>query len=260
LSTGKEIRIKRIRGADGRILMVALDHAAVAGPMDNLADPRRVLEAVVEGEPDSLLLTRGMLRHAGDVIPSHVGVVMRISGGFTVLQGGMEFRDRIISSVEEALRWGADGVAVTIKYGHEMEGEFIQAASMVADACDRWGVPLLVEAMVALRGGAGLSEDEALAVAARAAAEIGADLIKVAYPVKEGDIRPVVEGCPVPVLVLGGEKGEDEKVLAMVEKALEEGAAGVAMGRNVWQRKDPASFLDRLRAVMGRSTVGDESG
>lgn len=252
MSVGKQVRMKRISGDDGKILMVAMDHAAIGGPMRYLEDPRRALEAVMEGSPDALLLTRGMLRHGWQAVPPQVGIVMRISGGFTILEGAQEFRDRIISTVEDALRWGADGVAVTVKFGHELEGEFIQAASTVADACDRWEVPFLVEAMVALRGSSGLAEDEALAVAARSAAELGADMVKIKYPSKEGDLVDVASGCPVPVLVLGGERAADDEVLEMVSRAMQDGAAGVAMGRNVWQRDDPQEFLGRLQSAMGR--------
>jgi len=252
MSVGKRLRMKRIRGDDGKILMVAMDHAAIGGPMRGLERPLESLRAVVEGSPDSIMLTRGMLRHGWEALPPQVGLVMRISGGFTILEGSQEFRDRVISGVDEALRWGADGVAVTVKFGHELEGEFIQAASRVADACDRWGMPLLIEVMIAQRGGSGLAEDEALAVAARSAAELGADMVKIAYPSKEGNLVPVTRGCPVPVLVLGGRKTGDEEVLSMVEAAMAEGAAGVAMGRNVWQREDPAQFLGRLHAALGR--------
>jgi DhnA family fructose-bisphosphate aldolase class Ia len=252
MATGKQVRMNRIRGDDGKILMVAMDHAAIGGPMRYLESPLEAIEAVVKGGPDSLLLTRGMLRHGWKAVPSHVGVLLRISGGFTILEGAQEFRDRVISTVEDALRWGVDGVAVTVKFGHELEGEFIQAVSAVADACDRWEVPLLVEAMAALRGSSGLEEEEALAVAARSAAELGADLVKVKYPSKEGDLAEVAKGCPVPILVLGGEKAADDEVLDMVSRALKEGAAGVTMGRNVWQREDAAEFVRRLRSVMGR--------
>lgn len=252
MSTGKQVRMNRICGDDGKILMVAMDHAAIGGPMRHLEDPRRAIEAVVKGSPDSLLLTRGMLRHGWQAVPSHVGLVLRISGGFTILEGAQEFRDRVISTVEDALRWGVDGVAVTVKFGHELEGEFIQAVSAVSDACDRWEVPLLIEAMVALRGSSGLAEDEALAVAARSAAELGADMVKIKYPSKGGNLVKVAGGCPVPVLVLGGEKAADDEVIEMVSRAIYDGAAGVAMGRNVWERDDPEEFMRRLGTALGR--------
>ena len=114
---------------------------------------------------------------------------------------------------------------------------------------------MLLEVMVALRGSAGLPEDEALAVAARSAAELGADIVKITYPRKGGTLAPVTAGCPVPVLVLGGEKADDREVLDMVRRAVSEGASGVAMGRNVWQREDPAGFMRLLAEAMGRGEV-----
>lgn len=252
MSTGKQLRMRRIVGEDGRMLMVAMDQAAVGGSMIYLADPLRAVQAVMEAQPDSLLLTRGMLRHGWEAVAAPVGLVMRISGGFTILEGAREFRDRIITGVEEALRWGSDGVAVAVKFGHELEGEFIQAVSAVADACDRWGVPLIIEAMVALRGSAGLSEEEALAVAARAAAELGADLVQLRYPAKGGNLVEAIRGCPVPVLVQCGDTMDDDAVLGVVESAVEDGAAGVALGRNAWQRDDPATFIQRVHAALGR--------
>jgi DhnA family fructose-bisphosphate aldolase class Ia len=224
--------------------------------MHYLKDPEEAIESVIEGVPDSLLLTRGMLRHGWKAIPPEVGLVLRISGGFTILEGAQEFRDRVISTVEDALRWGVDGVAVTVKFGHELEGEFIQAVSRVADSCDRWEMPLLIEAMVALRGTAGIAEDEALAVVARSAAELGADMVKIKYPSKGGNLVEVAEGCPVPVLVLGGEKAGDQEVLEMIGRAVEEGACGVTMGRNVWQRENPAGFMKQIHSLLGREIDG----
>ena len=80
MSVGKQMRMKRIQGEDGKILMVAMDHAAIGGPMEGLESPLEALQAVVEGSPDSILLTRGMLGHGWEAIPPHVGLVMRISG------------------------------------------------------------------------------------------------------------------------------------------------------------------------------------
>lgn len=257
MSTGKQIRMGRICGPDGRVLMVAMDHAAIGGPMQYLKDPEAAIESVAEGIPDSLLLTRGMLRHGWKAVPPEVGLILRISGGFTILEGAQEFRDRIISTVEDALRWGVDGVAVTVKFGHELEGEFIQAVSRIADDCDRWEVPLLIEAMIGLRGSSGLAEDEALAVAARSAAELGADMVKIKYPAKGGNLTEVAEGCPVPILVLGGEKAGDEEILDMVRRAVDEGACGVTMGRNVWQRENPAEFMAKIHALLGRDVANE---
>lgn len=254
MSTGKEIRLRRILG-DGRgTLMIALDQAAVMGPVGLLRRPEEAVRLVSEASPDSLLLTRGMFRHGLRELPPGLGLVMRVSGGFTVLEGAREFRDRIITGVEEALRWGADGVAAAVKYGHEMEGEFIQAVSVLSDTCDRWGIPLVMEAMVALRGSAGLSEEEALAVTARVAAELGADAVILKYPLKGGNLVEAVEGCSVPVLVSLVASAGGENLLALAERAIGDGAAGVMLDASALDRDTAKAWLRSLRDLLpGRS-------
>ncbi|WP_287155791.1 hypothetical protein [Candidatus Solincola tengchongensis] len=250
MSTGKEVRLRRILGGGGGTLMVALDQAAVVGPVGLLARPQEAVRLVMGGSPDSLLMTRGMFRHGLPETPSQPGLVMRVSGGFTVLEGAREFRDRLISGVEEALRWGADGVAAAVKFGHELEGEFIQAVSALSDACDRWGVPIVLEAMVALRGSAGLSEEEALAVTARVAAELGADVVVLRYPVKGGDLTEAVRGCPVPVLVSLGETHGGADPLEVAGRALRDGAAGVLLDASSLERESGEEMLRSLRSLL----------
>ncbi len=247
MAAGKEVRLRRVLGDAGRTLMVALDQAAVVGPAGLLESPEEAVRSVAGGGPDSLLLTRGMLRHGVRGASPRTGLVMRVSGGFTVLEGAREFRDRMVTGVEEALRWGADGVAAAVKFGHELEGEFIQAVSALSDACDRWGVPLVVEAMVALRGSAGLSEEEALAVTARVAAELGADVVVLRYPVKGGDLRGAVRGCPVPILVKLGDTGTAEDHLVVAERAVGDGAAGVLLEAMALDRDRASDIIRSLR-------------
>lgn len=250
MSTGKEIRLRRILGDGGGTLMVALDQAAVMGPVGLLGRPEEAIRLVLEGSPDSLLLTRGMFRHGLRDLSPGLGLVMRVSGGFTALEGAREFRDRLITGVEEALRWGADGVVAAVKFGHEMEGEFIQAVSALSDACDRWGVPLVVEAMVALRGSAGLSEEEALAVTARVAAELGADAVILKYPLKGGNLAGAVGGCPVPVLVSLRASAGEEDLAELAQRAMGDGAAGVVLDASALDREKAASLPRSLRALL----------
>ncbi len=249
MATGKDVRLARILSGDGKGLVVAMDHAAIAGPMRALADPERIISQVVAGGPNALLLTRGMLCHGRSAMRPSVGIILRISGGFTVL-GGSDFQDRIISDVETAIRLGADGVAVTIKFGHDKEGEFIEQASHVADTCARWGMPLLVEALLIERDTPSIPEWEKLCIAARASAELGADLVKIRFPEDSACFNDLVAGCPVPVLVLGGDVKDESEVLAMAERAMQAGAAGFVMGRNVWLSPDPAAMVKKILQVV----------
>ncbi|MGQ9475064.1 MAG: class I fructose-bisphosphate aldolase [Actinomycetota bacterium] len=254
MSTGKEIRLRRILGEGRGTLIIALDQAAVMGPVSLLRRPEEAVRLVLEGSPDSLLLTRGMFRHGLQEQPPGLGLVMRVSGGFTVLEGAREFRDRMIMGVEEALRWGADGVAAAVKFGHEMEGEFIQAVSALSDACDRWGVPLVMEAMVALRGSAGLSEEEALAVTARVAAELGADVVILKYPLKGGNLVEAVEGCPVPVLVSLEASAGGVNLLELAKRAKGDGASGVVLDASALDREGATEPLPSLRDLLAGRT------
>jgi DhnA family fructose-bisphosphate aldolase class Ia len=173
-----------------------------------------------------------------------MSVVLRLTGGFTVLGG--KFEEELISSVETALMYGAAGAAVTVKFGHEREGEFARQASLVADSCERWGMPLMIEAMA--RGKDMKSTDpKGILLASRAAQEIGADIVKTYYTGDPESFRQVVEGCPVPVVILGGAKMETvEQVFSDVHASLQAGGKGIAIGRNIWQHGNTRRMVEAM--------------
>ena len=258
MDCGKQLRMRNIFREDGRTLIVAMDHAAIAGAMGALQDPAGIIEKMAEGGADAILTTRGMLEKGYPAIRRGMGIIMRISGGFTLLTEPARFYDRIISSVETALRWGADAVAITIKYGHPDEGALIEQASRVADICNEWGMPLMIEVMVRGERVEKLGSNLALSIACRAAFEIGADFVKVNYPDQKDTFRKMVEECPVPLVILGGEKLDSpEQLLKMVEDSLEAGGKGVAMGRNIWGAVDPKQMVGDLASIIHGSSLGD---
>jgi DhnA family fructose-bisphosphate aldolase class Ia len=173
---------------------------------------------------------------------------MRLTGGFTVLGG--KFEEEVISSPEAALAMGAAGAAVTVKFGHEREGDLTRNASFVADSCERLGLPLMVEAMA--KGKDLKSTDpRGVVLAARAAQEIGADLVKTYYTGDPESFRTVVAGCPVPIVILGGEKSDTlEHVFADVFHAMEAGARGIAIGRNIWQHGKTKAMVEAMVGIV----------
>ena len=247
---GKELRLRRIFAEDGKSLVVAMDHAAIIGPQGNLAQPQEMVKKVMAGKPDAILTTKGMLHATHRVLDPNVAVILRISGGFTMLGDFTDFQDRIISSVEEAIRYGADGVAITVKYGHKNEGEFIEQASFIADSCSNWGIPLMIEVWPAGPNVEKPSDLKAVKLGSRAAAEIGADIIKTYYTGSQESFAEVSGGCPVPVVILGGEKGSTEDLFKMIKASLSGGSAGVAMGRNVWGHDNPEQMAKALRGLI----------
>jgi len=245
MNVGKQIRMNSLfNKATGNSVCIAMDHGGIAGPMEGINDPAKLVKQCVDGGADCILTTRGFARAAADAWDRQTSLLLRLTGGFTVLGG--KFEEEMISSVQAAVECGAAGAAVTVKFGHPREGEFTRNASLVADECARLGMPLMVEAMA--KGKDLKSTDvKGVKLAARAAMEIGADLVKTYYTGDPDSFREVVEGCPVPILILGGEKTDnDEDIISDVYNAMQAGARGIAMGRNIWQRENVQAMIEAM--------------
>jgi DhnA family fructose-bisphosphate aldolase class Ia len=245
MNPGKTLRMNALfPKGDGRTVIVAIDHGGIAGPLDGIGRPAPLIRACVEGRADGVLTTRGFVRAAIGEWKPPLALILRLTGGFTVLGG--RFEEEMISSPETAVSYAAACAAVTVKFGHDREGEFIRQASLAADACERLGMPLMIEAMA--RGKDVKATDPAgVKLAARAAQEIGADIVKSYYTGDPDSFRGVVEGCPVPVVILGGEKTESlEQVFKEVYDSLQAGAAGIAIGRNIWQHANPRAMVEAM--------------
>jgi DhnA family fructose-bisphosphate aldolase class Ia len=232
------------RPSDGRSVIVAIDHGGIAGPIPGIVKPAPLMRACVLGGADAVLTTRGFIKASSQEWAPSTALILRLTGGFTVLGGG--FEEEQISSPETALRYGASAAAVTVKFGHPREGDFIRQASLVADTCEQWNLPLMIEAMA--KGENLKSTDwEGVKLAARAAQEIGADIVKSYYTSDPESFRAVIEGCPAPVVILGGEKTEDlGRVFAEVYDSLQAGGAGIAIGRNIWQHANPQTVVEAM--------------
>ena len=246
---GKQIRMNSLfNKSTGNSLCIAVDHGGIAGPMEGINDPAKLVQQCVVGGADCILTTRGFARAAAAGWDRKTSLLLRLTGGFTTLGG--KFEEEMITSPETAVEYGAAGVAVTVKFGHEREGEFTQNASFTADKCDRLGLPLMVEAMAK---GKELesTNPKGIKLASRAAMEIGADIVKTYYTGDPDSFREVVEGCPIPILILGGPKSDsDEEVISNVYYAMQAGARGIAMGRNIWQRKNVQTMIEAMAGLV----------
>ncbi len=253
MNTGKRIRMSSIFRKDTEnTVIIAADHGGIAGPMPGLTEPRTLIAECVRGGADAVLTTRGFAGAAENAWERSTSLIIRVTGGFTTL-GGM-FEEQMISSAEAALRYGACAVAATVKFGHSREGEFIRQVSLLADDCERWGLPLMVEAL------AGGNDGGEIGIACRAAAEIGADFVKTPYTGDPDSFAGVVEGCPVPVLILGGAVTDKyEKVFSDVYNALQVGAKGIAMGRNIWQDTDTTKMVTAMAGLVHRRWTAEQA-
>lgn len=249
MNTGKTIRMNSIfRKDNGKSVIVAIDHGGIAGPMKGINEPGKLIEDCVAGGADGVLTTRGFARAAEGAFDRSLGLILRMTGGFTVLGGG--FEEEMITSPETALRYGSAGAAVTVKFGHPREGFFTRQASIVADSCEEWGLPLMIEAMA--KGKDLKSTDPAgVMLASRAAAEIGADIIKTYYTGDPDSFAQVIEGCMVPVVILGGAKTDSiEEVFSDVYYSIQAGGSGIAIGRNIWQHENTKVMIEAMAGII----------
>lgn len=244
-SPGKTRRLHRLLPTAGRGVLLPVDQPLTVGPLPGLVDPRRDLPRLLAGRPDAVIAHRGLIAQ-GLLADSRSAVVQHLSAA-TTLSHRADAKT-LLTGVTDALHLGVDAVSVHISFGDPEEPAMLAAAGRVAACCDEWGLPLLVMAYVA--GVAPDREPAKIAHAARVAAEIGADVVKVPYTGCVDSFATVVASCFVPVVVAGGAKGDWSRVLADVSQAVTAGARGVCVGRNVFQHDDPRTALAALRAVV----------
>ena len=242
LDYGMQHRLSRIFRPDtGRTVMLAFDHGYFQGPTSGLE--RIDLNIVpLAGQADALMATRGILRSA---VPPGVqsALVVRASGGASILKELSN--ERRAMSVEDAVRIDAAAMAVQVFIGGEFETQSIQNLTGLVDDGMRVGMPVLGVTAV----GKELTRDARyLRLATRITAELGAQIVKT-YFCEEG-FETVTTCCPVPVIMAGGKKLPIDQALTMAYRAMAAGAAGVDMGRNIFQRSNPAAMLEAVRAVV----------
>jgi len=247
---GKQIRLERIvdRGS-GRTVIVPMDHGVTVGPIPGIVNMREMVNAMAEGGANAVLGHMGLPLHGHRRYGKDVGLILHLSGS-TVWSPDPNAKV-LVNTVENALRNGADGVSVHVNIGAANEADMLRDLGEVSVKCMEWGMPLL--AMMYTRGEKFSSETslEGIRHAARIAAELGADLVKVNYTGSPASFAKVVEGCPIPVLIAGGEKARNDKeILNAVKGALEAGAKGVCIGRNAWQHRHPARFVRAVCAMV----------
>lgn len=243
--SGKTLRLSRIT-RHGRMLCVPMDHGVTSGPITGLEKPWRTIQAVARGGASAILAHKGVVKSLPE--PPSVGVIVHLNANTSL--GPAPNRKVVVSRVEEAIRLGADAVSVHVNVGADEEPEMLRDLGLVADECDSWGIPLI--AMMYPRGPRIKGADaQTVAHVARVGAELGADIVKTVLPENPDGFRLVVETCPVPVVLAGGVKVDDDlKVLEMAQVAIDSGALGITFGRNVFAHRDPERITRALAMVV----------
>ncbi|MBI5922168.1 MAG: 3-hydroxy-5-phosphonooxypentane-2,4-dione thiolase [Betaproteobacteria bacterium] len=239
---GMKNRLARIFNPEsGKTVMLAFDHGYFQGPTTGL---ERVDISILPLAPsaDALMLTRGILR---SIIPASTakGVVMRASGGPSILKELSN--ENIAVDMEDALRMNVSAVAVQVFIGGEFETQSVHNLTRLVDAGMKVGMPVLGVTAV----GKDMARDaKYMGLASRICAELGAAFVKTYYVPEDFDT--VTAACPVPIVIAGGKKLPELEALTMAANAIQAGALGVDMGRNIFQSDAPVAMLQAVRKVV----------
>ena len=254
MKSGKEKRLQRLMN-NGRCVMIPMDHGVTLGPIKGLEDINEAVAQAASGGGDAVVLHRGV---ACRVNHNRLSLVVHLFG--STKESADPSRKVRICSVKQAVRLGADAVSLHCNVGVACEHDMMVAMGSVIEEAEEYGIPVL--AMMYHGGKDGDIRDKANRImhVVRLGAELGADIIKTSYTGDMKSFQQVVAHCPVPILVAGGPKMDtDLDVFRMVHDALACGAAGVAIGRNVFQHRYPARMVAALSALVHHNATPDQA-
>jgi putative autoinducer-2 (AI-2) aldolase len=251
LDWGMKNRLSRIFSPQsGRTVMLAIDHGYFQGPTTGL---ERIDLSILPLVPhaDTLMLTRGILR---SIVPPSLSksIVLRVSGGTSILKELSN--EQIAVDIEESIRLNVCAMAVQVFIGGEFEKESIINMTRMVDIGTRYGIPTLAVTAV----GKDMARDARyFRLATRICAELGAHYVKTYY-IDEG-FETVTASCPVPIVMAGGKKMPEPDALTMAYNAVQQGACGVDMGRNIFQSEDPVAMIQAVKAVVHGNETPDKA-
>jgi len=263
MQLGKMLRFRRIFPRRNS-LIVAIDHGKYWGAIKGVERPVELVKMIAESEADGIMATPSIIELVGSSV-GNLAVIARLDGGTTIFDDLTE--DRMITTVDHAISLGVDAGCVMCYIGCKRSPFLQQKVGLLAAKCANFGLPLIVEALPAkilqfhfikdIKTSEKLEEtrevlnpNDIMAVS-RVATELGADVVKTHYVGTVEEYRKIVECTLVPILVAGGPKTQtDEEFLAIIKNAMDAGAKGIVMGRNVWQHKNPRGMIKALSKIV----------
>ena len=256
--TGAELRTGRFFDRESRrSFMVAFDHGLPLRVPPEAGRALEIVEKIVAGEPDGVLISPGMLERAGHLFAFRGAPLPIVRSDFAYIDERLKDlgdQHRVLLTPQDAAALGAEAMVMYLIFGPEEGAVFadnVRAIANTAREAHRLGIPLIVETVLWGARSADRRDPDLLAYGCRMATELGADVIKTEYTGDPETMAEVVEGCPAPVLTLGGAKGDSEEaVVEAARGAIEGGARGIIFGRNVWQAEDPVKMSTALREAV----------
>lgn len=244
---GTEIRMRRLfPTAQRKLFSVPLDHSVSMGPIDGLEALAPLATELQAGGVDLLVVTKGAVRQVAPVLAPHVRLGVHVSASTSL--GATANRKVLVGTAQEAVGLGADLLSVQVNFGVPEEPEMLRDLGEAADQCRTLGLPLLCMAYVKKANGGSPEETRH---AARAAADTGADIVKTSYPGSRDEFAKLCATTPVPVLIGGGVRLDDETAfLTIVREAMGAGGAGICIGRNLFQRRPLRPLLEQVAGLL----------
>ena len=256
MNIGKRIRKKRIfNRQSGKTVIVPLDHGVTMGPIEGLENIDQTVNMIIRGGANAAVVHKGIVMSTNRSEDTDIGLIIHLSAS-TALTPEPDSKISVCD-VEEAVALGADAVSVHVNIGADMESVMLAFLGRTARECYRWGMPLL--AMMYPRGKTVQQNLASIKHAARVGGELGADLVKCPYTGSPESFAEVVRGCPVPVVIAGGSKQTDAQTMNMIEGAMKAGAAGLSIGRNAFQHKNPEAFVRAACQIVHHNLSAEEA-
>lgn len=247
-SSGIDLRLRRLSGPGRRFFLLALDHGLPAGPMPGIERPAELVTRLRGSPVTGIVANPGILSILARNARPDVGLVAHLSAG--TLLGSRPTSKVLATSVERGVALGADAISVQIHFGDRDEDRMVADAGAVVDDATRLGTPTLVMAHARSSPGTPSLDPMTTRHAVRAAAELGATLVQTSFEGEREDLASLVSGCPAPLLFAGGPRTSSEATLSFMQTAMAAGAAGVSVGRSLFQHPDPLSFAKAIGEVV----------
>lgn len=249
---GKANRMSKVIRPDEKCFYLAMDHGYFQGPTYKLENVGTAALPLLEFV-DALFVTRGVLRSQ---IPPGIEtpIILRVSGG-TSMTGADLANEAITTSIDDIIRLNAAAVGVSVFVGSDYEHQTILNLANLVNQCEPYGIPVMAVTAV----GREMEKRDAryLSLACRICAEMGASVVKTYYC---EEFEKVVAGCPVPVVIAGGPKTENDKeVLEFVFRGMQAGAVGVNLGRNIWQNNRPRAMARALKGIIHEALTPEQA-
>jgi len=247
---GKKLRLRRIIDArSGKTVIVPMDHGVSLGPVKGIATINNTIRKVADGGGTCIVVHKGVAHQLNPDIMGDLGLIVHLSASTSLWNEPN--RKTLVGGVLDAVRLGADAVSVHVNLGGKYENEMMEQMGAISSQCMEFGMPLL--AMMYPRGEnvKDQFDIDAIKKCARVGAELGADIVKTNYTGDIESFSEVVKGCGVPVVIAGGAKMDSEEaLLKIIRDAMKAGAAGVSIGRNVFQHEDIAGITKKIADIV----------